>query len=187
MRLRPRCRQACPRRISLVIRSAESWRSAGDLGAVARLFACAVVNVFWRQDRGAADRANAVARCAHTCRHQADARRSFLRLVMPPGSIADPDRLAERIATLFGHDLADQPSIVSDQLRALRQSDTSRSPARAPALSGADHDGRSRSDRAALGGSRVGQRDRRRALPGSVGCVAWITDQSHRVDKRLAS
>ena len=52
-------------------------------------------------------------------------RRSFLRLVMPPGPIADPDRLAERIATLFGHDLADQPSIVGEQLRALRRSDTS--------------------------------------------------------------
>jgi pimeloyl-ACP methyl ester carboxylesterase len=52
-------------------------------------------------------------------------RRSFLRLVMPPGPIADPDRLAERIATLFGHDLADQPPIVSQQLRALRRSDTS--------------------------------------------------------------
>ncbi len=52
-------------------------------------------------------------------------RRSFLRLVMPPGPIAEADQLAERIATLFGHDLADQPSIVSAQLRALRQSDTS--------------------------------------------------------------
>jgi pimeloyl-ACP methyl ester carboxylesterase len=52
-------------------------------------------------------------------------RRSFLRLVMPPGPIADQDRLAERIAILFGHDLADQPPIVSRQLRALRRSDTS--------------------------------------------------------------
>ena len=52
-------------------------------------------------------------------------RRSFLRLVMPPGPIAEPDQMAERIAALFGHDLADQPSIVSEQLRALRTSDTS--------------------------------------------------------------
>jgi pimeloyl-ACP methyl ester carboxylesterase len=52
-------------------------------------------------------------------------RRSFLRLVMPPGPIADQDQLADRLAVLFGHDLADQPPIVSHQLRALRQSDTS--------------------------------------------------------------
>lgn len=51
--------------------------------------------------------------------------RAFLELVMPPGPIADPDRLAERVAALFGHDLADQPAIVNDQLRALRKSDTS--------------------------------------------------------------
>ena len=52
-------------------------------------------------------------------------RHSFLRLVMPPGPIADAQQLGDRIGTLFGHDLADQPSIVSAQLRALRQSDTS--------------------------------------------------------------
>jgi pimeloyl-ACP methyl ester carboxylesterase len=52
-------------------------------------------------------------------------RRSFLRLVMPPGPIADADRLAERVAALFGHDLADQPPVAGQQLRALRQSDTS--------------------------------------------------------------
>jgi pimeloyl-ACP methyl ester carboxylesterase len=52
-------------------------------------------------------------------------RHSFLRLVMPPGAIAEPDALAEKVAALFGHDLADQPAIVNDQLRALRQSDTS--------------------------------------------------------------
>jgi pimeloyl-ACP methyl ester carboxylesterase len=52
-------------------------------------------------------------------------RHAFLELVMPPGPIADADRLADRVAGLFGHDLADQPAIVSSQLRALRQSDTS--------------------------------------------------------------
>jgi pimeloyl-ACP methyl ester carboxylesterase len=52
-------------------------------------------------------------------------RRAFLRLVMPPGPIADIDALASRLATLFGHDLADQPSIANEQLAALRQSDTS--------------------------------------------------------------
>lgn len=52
-------------------------------------------------------------------------RRAFLRLVMPPGPIADIDTLAERLATLFGHDLADQPAIANQQLAALRRSDTS--------------------------------------------------------------
>lgn len=52
-------------------------------------------------------------------------RRAFLELVMPPGPIEHPERLAEQIATLFGHDLADQPQIASQQLRALRKSDTS--------------------------------------------------------------
>jgi pimeloyl-ACP methyl ester carboxylesterase len=51
-------------------------------------------------------------------------RKAFLELVMPPGPIADVDRVARTIAGLFGHDLADQPPIAADQLRALRQSDT---------------------------------------------------------------
>lgn len=52
-------------------------------------------------------------------------RRAFLRLVMPPGPIADIDALASRLATLFGHDLADQPAIANQQLAAVRRSDTS--------------------------------------------------------------
>jgi len=49
-------------------------------------------------------------------------RRAFLQLVMSPGTIAegDVDAMAERLAPLFGHDLADQPPIVGKQLAAMR-------------------------------------------------------------------
>ncbi len=50
-------------------------------------------------------------------------RRGFMRLVLPPGPIADFDILADRLALLFGHDLGDQPKIVSNQLRAMRATD----------------------------------------------------------------
>ncbi|MGL4512176.1 MAG: alpha/beta hydrolase [Lacipirellulaceae bacterium] len=49
-------------------------------------------------------------------------RRGFLRLVRPPGA-NDDESAAERLAELFGHDLADQPSVVPHQLRALRACD----------------------------------------------------------------
>jgi aminoacrylate hydrolase len=52
-------------------------------------------------------------------------RRGFLRLVLPPGAEADDEALAESMAELFGHDLADQPPIVSAQLRAMRGAETS--------------------------------------------------------------
>ena len=54
-------------------------------------------------------------------------RRAFLQLVMTPGTIADADadELAERLAPLFGHDLADQPPIVGKQLAAMRAYDAS--------------------------------------------------------------
>jgi len=49
-------------------------------------------------------------------------RRAFLQLVMSPGTIAegDVDAMAEQLAPLFGHDLADQPPIVGKQLAAMR-------------------------------------------------------------------
>jgi pimeloyl-ACP methyl ester carboxylesterase len=47
-------------------------------------------------------------------------RRAFVRLVMPPAAGFDPDALAEQLAPLFGHDLADQPPIVGKQLKSLR-------------------------------------------------------------------
>ena len=52
-------------------------------------------------------------------------RRGFLQLVMPPGAAddADPEELAERLASLFGHDLADQPPVVNPQLAAMRAYD----------------------------------------------------------------
>lgn len=54
-------------------------------------------------------------------------RRGFLALVLPPHAlaVADVDAEAARIAELFGHDLADQPPIVAQQLRALRAADAS--------------------------------------------------------------
>ena len=50
-------------------------------------------------------------------------RLGFLRLVSPPGPISDPDAMADRVGKLFGHDLADQPSIVRRQLRAMKSCD----------------------------------------------------------------
>lgn len=50
-------------------------------------------------------------------------RRVFLELVTPPGSVNDPDQLAETLAPLFGHDLADQPPVVKDQMKAMRAFD----------------------------------------------------------------
>lgn len=47
-------------------------------------------------------------------------RRAFVRLVTAPGSAADPDSLAERLAPLFGHDLGETPPVVDKQLKALR-------------------------------------------------------------------
>jgi pimeloyl-ACP methyl ester carboxylesterase len=50
-------------------------------------------------------------------------RRAFLRLVMPPDALAviDTDAMAEQLAPLFGHDLADQPPVVNTQLSAMRK------------------------------------------------------------------
>lgn len=49
-------------------------------------------------------------------------RRGFLQLVLPPGRLrtTDAEALATHVGELFGHDLADQPAIVSRQLRAMR-------------------------------------------------------------------
>jgi aminoacrylate hydrolase len=54
-------------------------------------------------------------------------RRAFMRLVMPDGYLrqADQVRLAEELGALFGRDLADQPSIVMQQLRAMSRFDVS--------------------------------------------------------------
>jgi pimeloyl-ACP methyl ester carboxylesterase len=52
-------------------------------------------------------------------------REAFLRFVMPPATLARGNRgvLAQRLASLFGHDLADQPPIVAEQLRAMKRYD----------------------------------------------------------------
>jgi pimeloyl-ACP methyl ester carboxylesterase len=52
-------------------------------------------------------------------------RHAFLEVVMPEDVLArgDRDELAERLAPLFGHDLADQPPVVRRQLAAMRAYD----------------------------------------------------------------
>ena len=61
-------------------------------------------------------------------------RRAFLQLVMPDAFLSGaPPTLADDLAVLFGHDLADQPPIVMKQLRAASRFDAS---ARLGALAG---------------------------------------------------
>ncbi len=52
-------------------------------------------------------------------------RRAFLELVMPPDALAhaDTEALAERLAELFSHDLADQPPVSLRQVGAMRRAD----------------------------------------------------------------
>jgi pimeloyl-ACP methyl ester carboxylesterase len=52
-------------------------------------------------------------------------RSAFLELVMPAAALETMDRaeLADRLAALFGHDLADQPPIVMPQIRAMARYD----------------------------------------------------------------
>jgi pimeloyl-ACP methyl ester carboxylesterase len=52
-------------------------------------------------------------------------RLAFLRIVMPPDVLAQTDRddMARRLEPIFGHDLADQPSVVMKQLSAMRAYD----------------------------------------------------------------
>lgn len=54
-------------------------------------------------------------------------RRAFLEIVMPRPFLAtvDRDALCDRLKELFGHDLADQPSIVMRQLGAMKRFDAS--------------------------------------------------------------
>jgi pimeloyl-ACP methyl ester carboxylesterase len=59
---------------------------------------------------------------------RAQRRRAFLKLVLAPQrrTHAELEVLAQELAPLFGHDLADQPPAVFHQLRALREGDVSR-------------------------------------------------------------
>jgi pimeloyl-ACP methyl ester carboxylesterase len=54
-------------------------------------------------------------------------RSGFLQLVMTPEERASEETaaLVEKLPDLFGHDLADQPAIVNEQLRAMRDTDLS--------------------------------------------------------------
>jgi 3-oxoadipate enol-lactonase len=54
-------------------------------------------------------------------------RNAFLELIMPPRYLREVDRaaLAEQLRPLFGHDLAEQPSIAFRQLRAMAKYDAS--------------------------------------------------------------
>jgi aminoacrylate hydrolase len=54
-------------------------------------------------------------------------RRAFLELIMPERYLSEVDcaALAQRLAPLFGHDLADQPSIAMKQLSAMSKYDAS--------------------------------------------------------------
>lgn len=50
-------------------------------------------------------------------------RRAFAELVLPPDSLAEREACAERLAPIFGHDLADHPPGVMKQLAAMREYD----------------------------------------------------------------
>ena len=52
-------------------------------------------------------------------------RHAFLELVLPPEALAraDRDALAQQLAELFGHDLADPPPVVMRQFQAMRRGD----------------------------------------------------------------
>ncbi len=50
-------------------------------------------------------------------------RRAFTEMVLPPALQNDPDTWADRLAPIFGHDLADHPPVVMKQLAAMRSFD----------------------------------------------------------------
>lgn len=52
-------------------------------------------------------------------------RRAFTEMVLPPELLVDCDTWAERLAPLFGHDLADHPPVVMKQLAAMCAYDAS--------------------------------------------------------------
>lgn len=78
-------------------------------------------------------------------------RRAFLELVMPPQARAasDPDTLAESLAPLFGHDLADHPPVVMKQLAAMRAYDADRAAGGTGGLADAGGERHARPHRAA--------------------------------------
>lgn len=53
-------------------------------------------------------------------------RRAFLEIVTPPGKMGDPVALGERLSSLLGHDIGDQPPLVPKQLAAMSAHDVTR-------------------------------------------------------------
>ena len=152
-RLRRVARGACRRSLARRGRGP----ATGDHGAFAGAFPRAAVHVFRGQDRGAADRANALARCADAHRHQADAAAivSAARHAARPDCRGRPTRRTDR------HAVRSRPgrSTVDCQCSTPGAAAVRHVGAAARALTspGLDHDRPSRSDRTAVGGSRTGR------------------------------
>ena len=98
------------------------------LGALTRVLSLSLLCTFHKGSQGTAMSAallwTAIRSRIGTRRMR---RRAFLEMVMPPEylSTVDRDALCEQLAVLFGRDLAEQPSIVMKQLRAMAKFDAS--------------------------------------------------------------
>ena len=119
---------------ALALLDAEGWGSAHVIGhslgglvalelalaARQRVRSLALLCTFaGGRDAAPLDAADDLDRSPHPGRHPPDAPPGVPATRDAPGSIAevDMDGMAERLAPLFGHDLADQPPIVGKQLR----------------------------------------------------------------------
>jgi pimeloyl-ACP methyl ester carboxylesterase len=98
------------------------------LTALPRILSLSLLCTFHRGSQGAAMSASllwtAIRSRVGTRRMR---RHAFVEMVMPPGYLATVDRddLCEQLAVVFGRDLADQPSILMTQLRAMARFDAS--------------------------------------------------------------
>ena len=95
-------------------------------------------------------------------------RNAFLELIMPDRYLRQIDRtaLAAQLQPLFGHDLAEQPSIVMKQLSAMSKYDAGAHLAGLAPDPDARHLGRRRSHRTAVDWSRTGGGDSWSEIPG---------------------
>jgi pimeloyl-ACP methyl ester carboxylesterase len=96
------------------------------LGAPGRVLSLAFLCTFHRGRDGAVLTFDMLIRGLRTrIGTRAMRRNAFLELVLPPKALAGRNRaeLAARLEPLFGHDLADQPAIVLEQLKALSRYD----------------------------------------------------------------
>ncbi len=73
--------------------------------------------------RDATLREGVLAGSAHLSRNAPDARRAFTQMVLRPDLSGNRDAWAERLAPLFGHNLADHPPVVMKQFAAMRAYD----------------------------------------------------------------